>query len=316
MPTFIHEASDFNNLLPSSPTKNKSHGTKRAYNTAWEKFIIWCKENSFSPLPSEPATVANFILYLANTGKYKVSTIEQHLVSISQMHKQKGFQYSPTSDSLVRNTFKEIQGNRSVDQNIKHPLLTDDILALLNHIPATLTGYRDKALLLLGFSGALRPLELSSLYVEHLSFQRDEGMSVLIRVRNQDCIDCRQIAILKGRCPATCPLNAVQEWIKVANLMSGPLFRAIDKHGHISPQQITSKTISNIIKKYCKLSGKNTSTFAGLSLKYGFITTALEAGASESAIMKQAGYQSIKTIKKYIRKDIPLDDNASKLLGL
>ncbi len=296
---------------------SKSENTKRAYRNDWSNFATWCAENGLPSLPAAPTTVADFITHLADTGKYKVSTIERHLVAISQAHKLKGYSTAPTAEAYVRETIKGIRVKLGTRQIGKQPLVTEDILELLHYVPEKLTGRRDKALLLMGFSGAFRRSELASLEVIDLSFDKKEGMEVMIRRSKTDQEGAgRKVAIMRGTHSTTCPVIAVREWLRLARISSGPVFRAIDRHGHMSPKAITDKTVANIVKKYCELAGKNPIQFAGHSLRAGFATAAAEAGASERAIMKQTGHRSEKMVRKYIREGTLFKDNASGMLGL
>lgn len=43
----------------------------------------------------------------------------------------------------------------------------------------------------------------------------------------------RKIGIPFGSSPETCPVRAVQAWLEQAGVSSGPLFRSINRHGHI-----------------------------------------------------------------------------------
>ena len=57
----------------------------------------------------------------------------------------------------------------------KAPATAEILVAMLQHVPATLAGKRDRALLVLGFSGAFRRSELVGLDVADLVDDRDDS---------------------------------------------------------------------------------------------------------------------------------------------
>jgi len=68
-----------------------------------------------------------------------------------------------------------------VAQRQKAPVLSQQLKRMVAETPDDLRGTRDRALLLLGFSGGFRRSELVALNVRDLEFTED-GLIVLIRV--------------------------------------------------------------------------------------------------------------------------------------
>ncbi len=111
---------------------SKASSTRRAYRSDWKKFSSWCCLAGLPGLPATPEVVATYITHLASSKK--VATISRSLVAISQAHKLAGFT-SPTSASVVLETFKGIRRSLGVAQTQKAPLLVDQIRACAQ-IPA------------------------------------------------------------------------------------------------------------------------------------------------------------------------------------
>jgi integrase len=150
--------------------KAKAPNTRRAYHSDWEHFLRWCGTRGRAALPSTPDTVA---WYLAeNAAKLKVATLQRRLAAISRVHQAAGVP-SPTSRShaVVRETWKGIRRAQGVAQTAKSPLLPADLRKIAAVLPPGLAGTRDRALLLLGFAGALRRSELVGLDLEDLDFR-------------------------------------------------------------------------------------------------------------------------------------------------
>jgi integrase len=86
---------------------------------------------------------------------------------------------------------------------------------------------RDRALLLLGFAGALRRSELVALDINDIE-ETKEGLRVTIRRGKTDQEGKgATVAIVRGA--VSCPVAAYKAWIKAANITAGPVFRPIAK---------------------------------------------------------------------------------------
>src|SRR5205085_11761298 len=100
------------------------------------------------------------------------ATIARRLVVISQAHKAADLP-SPTSSSLVSRTHAGIRRTLGTAQQGKAPALVDDLKRMLEKLPGTRVGLRDRALLLLGFAGAFRRSQLVGLDEADLEFSSD-----------------------------------------------------------------------------------------------------------------------------------------------
>ena len=151
--------------------------------------------------------------------------------------------------------------------------------------PDRLLRLRDRALLLLGFSGAFRRSELVALNVEDLEFTGD-GLVVTQRrgKTNQEGAG-RKIGIPFGGNPDTCRVRAVREWLDVAAIMSGPVFRSVNRHGQVEPARLSDKAVAIVVKRHAPGAGVDPWRYAGHSLRAGLAPAAAAAGASERSIM-------------------------------
>jgi site-specific recombinase XerD len=85
----------------------------------------------------------------------------------------------------VRETFKGIRRTLGSAPAQKAPLLASDMRALVDALPTTLAGARDRALLLVGFAGAFRRTELVGLTVADCVFG-PEGLTIALRRSKTD----------------------------------------------------------------------------------------------------------------------------------
>jgi site-specific recombinase XerD len=149
---------------------SKAPATLRAYRTDWWLFVAWCEQRGLVALPAEPGTVAAYVADLA--GVRAVATIQRKLTSINVAHTAAGFE-RPSRSAIVTATWRGVRRTFGTDQHGKAPLVTDDIRAMVGTLGESLIDVRDRALILIGFAGALRRSELVAFDVEHLVFTRD-----------------------------------------------------------------------------------------------------------------------------------------------
>lgn len=289
--------------------------TQRAYASDWKHFLSWCRNRNRCPLPVNPDDLALYLRFCAQKLELKVSTVQRRLSAISEAHSRNGHQ-SPAGDWIVRNTMKRLRRELGAPARGKNPILVDDLKAMIAHCPPSLAGARDRAVLLIGFCGALRRTDLVNLDIEDIS-SADEGLVLMIRKGKTDQKrEGRKIAIPFGHEPLSCPVRALCEWVDFAQITVGPLFRAVTNLGRPRPTRLSDRVVAEIVKRYCALIGKSVSQFAGHSLRAGFVTSAAMAGATERSIQKQTGHASLIILRRYIREAELFTDNAFNKLNL
>jgi len=134
---------------------SKAANTIRAYRSDWSAFTSWCDAHGVSALPAAPEALAVYLAEAART--LKPSTLTRRCSSISMAHQVAGHE-SPTRSIVVRTTLAGIRREKGTAPVQKSPLLTADLRGIVAELPDSIAGARDRALLLLGFAGALREL--------------------------------------------------------------------------------------------------------------------------------------------------------------
>ena len=291
----------------------RAENTLRAYRSDWRDFENWCRERNLVSCPASPQTVALYLTALSRT--HKVSTLTRRISAISQAHQTAGFA-SPTEESPVRLVMAGIRRSLGTAAEAKRPLLVPDLQAMVNAIPENLIGLRDRALLLIGFSGAFRRSELVSLNCEDLAETADGLVITLRRSKTDQEAEGRKVAIPRGREEATCPVRAIQAWQEAAEVTAGAVFLRVNRHGLIIRQRLSAEAVAIVVKRWAGRIGYKTREFAGHSLRSGLATSAAIAGKSERAIMNQTGHRSVATLRRYIRDGNLFRENAAGGIGL
>ena len=302
-------------LARAGTLAGQSHApaTNAAYASDWAHFAMWCDQSDVAALPALPETVA---LYLAAHAEVlRPATLSRRLVSISRIHQEAKYE-TPTRATVVRNVFSGICREMGTAQTQKAPLLTDDVRTIVALLPDSLLGKRDKALFLLGFSGAFRRSELVGLNVADVTPCAD-GLIVTIRKSKTDQIGQGQrIGVPHGATPATCPVRAIRAWLSAAGIKTGAIFRPIDRHGNVAGGRLTGRGAAYVIKRAVAVAGLDPAQYAGHSLRAGLTTSAAQNGASERKIMEQTRHTSVKMVRRYIRNAEIFQDNAAASAGL
>lgn len=293
--------------------KSKAPNTRKAYRADWTEFQAWCQRYRRQALPASPETVA---YYLADESlRLKVSTLERRLATISEAHKVSGHE-SPTRHGQVRLVWSGIKREKGTAQRHMKPTLTRHLRLMVEHLPDSLLGCRDRALLLLGFAGAMRRSELVGLDVADIAVG-DEGLVVVIRRSKTDQTGGgRKVGIPFGQQTETCPVRAVQRWLDESRIDEGPLFRAVSRGGLIRETALSDRVVANVVKRSLAAAGKSSTRYAGHSLRAGLITQAAMSGVSERAIQDQSGHRSLLVLRRYIRDGSLFRENAAAKVGL
>jgi integrase len=285
----------------------RAASTERAYAADWRDFSAFCARIGRGRLPAEPETLTLYLADLSRRGR-KPATWSRKLAAIAVYHRAAGFE-APTEHEVVRSVHRGFRRRTGVAQVQKDALVDDGLRQVVGAIdPATLAGARDRALLLLGFAGALRRSELAALEVEDLCFE-PEGIVVRLRRSKGDQEgEGVSIAIPLGE-TATCPVLAVQRWLERAELVEGRLFRRIDRHGNLGAA-LSAWAIGEIVKRRAADVGLE-GDFGGHSLRSGLATSAARAGKTEASIMRHGRWKSVEVARRYIRAGQRWDDNAA-----
>ena len=302
----LHEAREY---LDASLAPN----TRRAYASDLREFRLWCEEHKASWMPAEANTLVAYLTALAKT--HKVSSITRRLAAISVAHRFSQQKTNPVKDFKVRQLVEGIKRKKKCAPTQKQPTMTLHIKEMVGEIPPTLQGLRDKALLLLGFSGALRRSELVGIDVEDLALCK-EGLVVTIKKSKTDQYSFgRKVGVCFGDHEETCPVKAVTAWMKAGGIGDGPLFRPV-RWSKVQQQRLSDKAVARMVKRYGADIGLEASKFSGHSLRAGLVTSAIQAGVDPLDVQRHSGHASLDMLKRYIRDATVFRGNPTNKLGL
>lgn len=292
--------------------------TRRAYRADWGDFTAWCAQAGREPLPAAPVTVADYLAARAAGAGARpplaVATLERRLVAIARAHQLAGAP-SPV-DEWVRTVLKGIRRQHRAAQRRVAPVGVEVLVQAVAALPETLLGTRDRALLLLGFAGALRRSELVGLDLADVQFVPQGLVLTIHHSKTDQAGEGALKGIPLGKHAATCPVRALQAWIKAAGLSDGPLFRPVDRHGQVRPKRLNGSDVAVIVKRSVAAAGFDPDQYSGHSLRAGLATAAAALGAPTYTIRRQTGHKSDRMLEVYIREGSLFQNNVAGMVGL
>ncbi|WP_246804234.1 site-specific integrase [Mesorhizobium mediterraneum] len=309
-----------------------SANTRRAYAADWKHFCAWARRQHLEVLPPDPQTVGLYITACASgkvTGDKKpnsVATIERRLSSLTWNYTQRG-QPLDRKDRHIATVLAGIRNSHAKPPVQKEAILPEDMIAMLETLDrGTLRGLRDRAMLLLGFAGGLRRSEIVGLDVARDQTEDGRGWieildkGALVTLRGKT--GWREVEIGRGSADSTCPVVALQTWLKLARIAHGPVFRRVTGKGKaVGAERLNDQEVARLVKRAALTAGvrgdlsegERGQKFSGHSLRAGLASS---AEVDERYVQKQLGHASAEMTRKYQRRRDRFRVNLTKASGL
>ncbi len=282
--------------------KASAPATLRAYKADWAHYAAWCADAGFVPVPAEPATVGAYLASMATT--HAPTTIRRRMAAIGKMHRFNDLPWNPSHrdiqgplQGLLREHGRPVQ---------KAAALTLPMLRqLLATCDTSARGRRDRALLVIGFAGALRRSELVALRVEDVAVTASGLRLRIARGKTDAAGQGAEVGLPRGKHLETCPLRAFEAWQAVAKRRAGPLFRRISTGDRIGETALHPDAVRQILTYRIGLAGLTVDGFERLSahaLRVGFITEAYNKGVRDEDIMRHTRHRDLRTMRGYVQR--------------
>ncbi|WP_210334868.1 site-specific integrase [Mesorhizobium mediterraneum] len=283
-------------------TNSLSDNSKRGYQADLAQYGAFG-----GTIPCSSERIAEYLAARAST--HRPATIARYLASLSKAHRAIGVE-DPCKAEIVKATFRGIRRVIGTAQREAKPLLREDLFQILERMGNRPKDLRDKALLLIGFAGAFRRSELIGLDLSDVEHVRQGIIITLRRSKTDQTGAGRKIGVPFGR-TRWCPVRGLSDWVAHAATSEGPIFRLMNRHGHISDQRLSGEAVSIIIKERAEAAGFDPVDYSGHSLRAGLATSAAMAGASSWKIRAQTGHASDAMLARYIRNGNLFENNAA-----
>ena len=280
-------------------------GTVATYKADWADFARWARQNGVDPtiLPVHPVVVAAWLATLAPT--LGASTLPRRVAAIAWHHRSLGHTWQ-AGHAAIRQTLTGI--SRS------HPrpaaaLISADVKRLIAVCPHDLAG----------LAGAFRRSELVGIDVEHLRFETDSVIVRIPRSKTDQAGEGADVGLPRTRGEDTCPVAALEAWLRRTRICRGPVFRRITAAGTIEGR-LTGDGVYKILRVRAAAAQLTVSETERLSsphgLRAGMITEATLNGALDEQIMPHSRHKDASSMRRYRRRARIVVDNPARLLDL
>ncbi len=298
----------------------KSDNTRLAYRAGVRAWCAWCDQHDLPCLPGRSEDVVAFLAAERGRG-LSLGTVDLRRAAIRYLHFVAGCPV-PTAEAHVAETMAGMRrhaadrGEAPEKKLAATAAILRDILAT---IPDDLPGLRDRALLLVGFAGALRRSELAAIRVEHLE-ARERGLRLTLpRSKGERTGKAVTVALPYGA-TELCPVRALRRWQAAAGITEGAVFRRIwqppTRRGRVvgplpSPvvgtQAIDAGTVARVVKRRAAAAGFDRAAVAGHSLKRGALTTGMDQGVHPTRLKQLGRHRSYAVLDEYLQLGDPFE---------
>lgn len=279
--------------------------TRRSYQQALEHFeVTW---GGFLPATSD--AIVRYLVDHAAT--LSGNTLKLRLAALAQWHVSQGFP-DPTKTPLVRQILKGIRTLHPRQEKQAEPLQLRQLEQCVQRLeqaegwaraeddwPRLLRCCRDRALILIGFWRAFRSDELCRLQVEHIQVRTGEGMQLFLPWSKGDR-DNHGHTFSAPALAKLCPVQAYVDWISLAGIARGPVFRGIDRWGHLGEQGLHPNSVIPLLRSVLQSAGLPAELYSSHSLRRGFATWATRSGWDLKALMQYVGWSDGQSALRYI----------------
>ena len=281
--------------------------THRAFTADLRQYLDWCQQNAYPPAPLSPVALVEYVTFLGRTRTY--FTIQRHLSSIAKYHRQQG-EMVPSTNEQFKVFMKGFKLKKTVRQKQAPAFSVKELRQALDALPDTPTGLRNRAILLLGFTGAFRRSELAGLDINHILMDEAGMLIQLNHSKTNQFGEVEEKAVAFASEPDYCSILALQRWLAVLDRPTGPLFVRIRKGERVTEQRLSDEWVNLLVQQHLG------DTYTAHSLRASFVTIAKANGADDMEVMNQTKHRTTTMIQRYDRRRNIRKHNASGKLGL
>ena len=306
---------------------SSSDNTRKAYAADWRHYTGWARRHGLAALPPDPQVIGLYIAACASGAAGPkpclAPTIERRLSALMWNFAQRGETFD-RSDRHVATVLAGVRRTHGRPPEQKEAVLPADLMAMIATLDLSdLRGLRDRAILLVGFAGGLRRSEIVGLdcrpedgltggWIEVF----DDGLLLTLRGKT----GWREVEIGRGSSDASCPVAALETWLKFGRISVGPLFRRV-VGGKVGADRLADKHVARLVKRTALAAGvrgdlaegERERKFSGHSLRAGLASS---AEVDERYVQKQLGHASAEMTRRYQRRRDRFRVNLTKAAGL
>jgi len=245
-------------------------------------------------------------------GPLAYNTVSHRLAVLATWHRVHSWE-SPTEDAVVKTLLRQArkaQARNGITVRKKTAAVAEPLQELLATCTDGLRGVRDRALLLLAWSGGgRRRSEVVGLQITDVRRLDANTWVYALGTTKTNTTGVRREKPLKGAAA-----QALSAWLAVAPATTGPLFRRLHRGGTVGTTALTADHIARMVQRRAKLAGLD-GDWAAHSLRSGFVTEAGRQGVPLGEVMAMTEHRGVGTVMGYFQAGSLMTSRATTLLA-
>lgn len=270
--------------------------TMRSYYSDVEIYVQWCAGMGQVAFPAKTATLCAFLE--AQAQEFAPATVRRRVYSIRKIHRLLRLP-DPTGEEEVNLTLRRVRRAKLARPKQAKGLTRAYLDRFLVAQPETPWGWRNRAMLSLGYECLTRRSELVALRTEDLLWREDRTLRVMIRRGKADPFGHGRIAFTSSR-----SRELVEAWLEWRGPEFEYLFCPIYQ-GRPIHRSLSCTNVKRLIKDSASAAGLDPSIvadFSGHSLRVGAAQDLLHAGKDTATIMRAGGWKSVSVLVRYLEQ--------------
>ncbi len=247
----------------------------------------------------------------AQLGPLAYATVAHRLAVLAKWHRLHDWE-PPGDDHRIKTLMakaRRAQAKRGVTVRKKTALVAEPLQAMLATCTDGVRGLRDRALLLLAWSGGgRRRSEVVGIQVDDLRRLDSTTWTYALGPTKTNATGVRREKPLRGDV-----VLALEAWIEAAQLAEGALFRRVYRNGRAGAA-LTPDQVARIVQRRATLA-QLPGDWAAHSLRSGFVTEAGRQGVPLGEVMAMTEHRSVGTVMGYFQAGALLSSRATDLLA-
>lgn len=288
--------------------KGLAPSSQRTYKSARERFLKFCMQNDFTPVPVTQTLLCSYVSFLANSG-LKHCTLKVYLSAVRHLQISHGLadpfagQAWPQLDQVMRG-IKRVEAEKGITKRERLPI-SPSILMQLKWVWSSSGHTHDTKMIwaacTLCFFAFMRAGKLTvptgqafdesaHLNVKDVAVDDTANPSMIqIRIKQSKTDSFRRgVSLFIGRTGAALgPVSAILDYLQRRGMSDGPLFRFEDG------RPLTRQLFVQAVRGGLKIAGVDQDKYAGHSFRIGAATTAAARGVEDSIVKTLGRWESL-----------------------
>ena len=270
-----------------------SENTIRAYRTDFIQYDNWCREHGKTALPTDAQTLAQYIDEMSLV--CKSATIRRRIASLCTIYKLSRYP-NPTNDPEVILAMKRMHRRIGRQQQQAVPLTREILNQMLATCDDSVTGMRNRVMLLLGYETLRRRSELCRFRFSDIITLPNKKHAIRLNFSKTDQYGQGKIIVISEHL-----YNCLQTWKAMLGEEDGYILRGIKRNGTARETPLSPPVISVLLKKIQAKAFENIEApLSGHSFRVGAALDLLNDGYPLEKIMPRGGWRTESTTLRYL----------------